>query len=142
MLELRFIADARRIAAMRDSIARECSRLNVGAEHSETVAFVAEHLVGGGEKTHRAGGTGARRSKVLVIVTVQSDATMLMVREAAPVPAELGDARQLLLEAYASRWSTMSGADGRTVWAEIARSRGLTRDAPAPTGVPAVAAVD
>jgi hypothetical protein len=59
---------------------------------------------------------------VLVIVTVQSDATMLMVRETKRGQADLGDRRRRLLEDGTTRWSTMSGRDGRTIWAEIPRT--------------------
>jgi hypothetical protein len=122
MLELRLTADAKRVTAMRKAISRECRRANVGPEHVETVAFVAEQLVGGDDAPRRRGRRAERPSAVLVIVTVQSDATMLMVRVARPAHSELGDRRERLLQSHASRWSTMSGRDGRTIWAEITRS--------------------
>ena len=46
---------------------------------------------------------------------------MLMVRDPRPEHAELGDRRHELLERYTTRWSTISGRDGRTIWAEIER---------------------
>jgi hypothetical protein len=120
MIELRLTADVKRIAAMRDSIRRECERAQTGVEHAEMVAFVAEHLVAGfGPERKRS---GRRSPEVMMIVTVQSDATMLMVRDPRSAHAELGDARQHMLEQHTSRWSTISGRDGRTVWAEIARA--------------------
>lgn len=122
MLELRLTADAKRVTAMRKAISRECRRSNVGPEHAETVAFVAEQLVGGGDGARGRGRRPERPSEVLVIVTVQSDATMLMVRVARPAHAELGDRREQVLRNHTSRWSTMSGRDGRTIWAEITRT--------------------
>ena len=131
MLELRLTADAKRIASMRDAIGRECRRVHAGTEHAETVALITEQLVngddGGGTRTRaRARGrgrSGAGSGEVFVLVTVQSDATMLMVRDPRPECPELGDRRRELLEEYTSRWSTMSGRDGRTIWAEISRLR-------------------
>ena len=108
MLEIRLPADAKRIAAMGDVIRRECRRVGAGEEHAENVARIAEELVRGA-------------SEVLVVLTVQSDATLLMVRDARPQHAELGDRRHALLRASTERWSTISGRDGRTIWAEIAR---------------------
>ena len=58
---------------------------------------------------------------MLVIVTVQSDATMLMLRDPRPERPELGERRARVLQEHTSRWSTMCGRDGRTIWAEIAR---------------------
>ena len=63
-----------------------------------------------------------------MLVTVQSDATMLMVRDAQPGTAELGDRRNHVLEQYTTRWSTISGRDGRTIWAEIDRDAALDTD--------------
>jgi hypothetical protein len=126
MLEFRLVADAKRIAALRGAIRRECGRAGAGAEHADTVVLVAEHLVAA-EGDVREGDVrpsvrrGGRASEVLVIVSVQSDATMLMVRDARPELAELGDRRQAVLKACTERWSTISGRDGRTIWAEIAR---------------------
>jgi hypothetical protein len=122
MLELRLTADAKRVTAMRKAISRECRRSNVGPEHAETVAFVAEQLVGEDDGARRRGRRAERPSEVLVIVTVQSDATMLMVRVARPAHTELGDRRERVLQSHTSRWSTMSGRDGRTIWAEITRT--------------------
>lgn len=122
MLELRLTTDAKRVTAMRKAIGRECRRSNARAEHAETVAFVAEQLVGEDDGARRRGRRAERPSEVLVIVTVQSDATMLMVRVARPAQPELGDRRERVLQSHTSRWSTMSGRDGRTIWAEIART--------------------
>jgi hypothetical protein len=121
MLEFRLIADAKRIAALRGAIRRECGRAGAGAEHADTVVLVAEHLVAAEGDVRPSVRRGGRASEVLVIVTVQSDATMLMVRDARPELAELGDRRQAVLKACTERWSTISGRDGRTTWAEIGR---------------------
>ncbi len=123
MLELRLTADVKRIAAMREALARECERSQVGPQHAAEVTLVVEQLVGPPEAR------GAMRSRlrtrasgdVFLVVTVQSDATMLMVRDTRPENGGLGEHRQRLLEEHTSSWSTMSGRDGRTVWAEIAR---------------------
>ncbi len=114
MLELRLIADAKQIASMRDAIRRECERMNTGPDHAEMVGSVAEELV---VRPRRS-----RTPKVFVIVTVQSDATMLMVREPGPDRAELSDRRRQVLQECTERWTTMCGRDGRTIWAEIART--------------------
>ncbi len=114
MLELRLIADAKQIASMRDVIRRECERVNAGPDHAEMVGSVAEELVARPRR--------GRAPKVFVIVTVQSDATMLMVREPEPDCAELSDRRRRVLEECTERWTTMCGRDGRTIWAEIART--------------------
>src|SRR4051794_3227331 len=108
MLELYLTADPKRLASMRDAVARECGRARLAPEHAAVVALVTEQLVG-----------SRRSSEVFVLVTVQSDATMLMVRDPRPQHAELGADRHRLLERYTSRWSTISGRDGRTIWAEI-----------------------
>jgi hypothetical protein len=121
MLEFRLRADAKRIAALGGAIRRECGRAGAGSEHADTVALVAEHLVAAEGDVRPSVRRGGQASEVLVIVTVQSDATMLMVRDARPEHAELGERRQTVLQAYSERWSTISGRDGRTVWAEIAR---------------------
>jgi hypothetical protein len=108
MLEFRLRADAKRIALMGDAIRRECRRAGAGDEHATTVAHLAEELVRGA-------------ADVLVVLTVQSDATLLMVRDTRPQKPELGEARHRLLESGTTRWSTISGRDGRTIWADIAR---------------------
>jgi len=136
MLELRLTADVKRIASMRDSIRRECERAQTGVEHAEMVAFVAEHLVAGyGPKRRRF---GRRSPEVMMIVTVQSDATMIMVRDPRPAHVELGEARQRMLQQHTTRWSTISGRDGRTVWAEIART---ARSIPEPVAAAAAMVV-
>jgi len=128
MLEIRLPADARRIAAMGDAIRRECRRAGAEVEHGDAVAHVAEELVRGA-------------SDVLVVLTVQSDATLLMVRDARPQHAELGDRRHQLLQRSTARWSTICGRDGRTIWVEItrvtveARVREQLARAPAPARV-------
>jgi hypothetical protein len=123
MLELRVVVGARQIASMRDSILRECRRAHADEQHAQRVAHLATALIAGGDDTLASKRPrGRRRSHVLVIVTVQSDATMLMVRDPRPHRAELGDRRQTLLQSDTSRWSTMSGSNGRTIWAEVSRA--------------------
>jgi hypothetical protein len=132
MLELRLPTDAKGIATLGEAIRRECRRARATPEHAEAVMFVAAGLVGGDDGGARRGG-GRRRERapeVLVIVTVQSDATLLMVRDARPADRALGEGRRGLLDAHTARWSTMSGLDGRTIWTEIGRR------APAPSPVP------
>jgi hypothetical protein len=141
MLELRLTADPKRMASMRDAVARECGRVDVGPEHAAVVALVAEQLIGGESDGRRSG----RSPEVFVLITVQSDATMLMVRDPRPERAELGDRRHRLLEQYTTRWSTMSGRDGRTIWAEIERDAVLAtehaaRVAEVPTPAPTTTA--
>ena len=143
MLELRLTADVKRIASMRDAIRRECERGRTGVVHGEMVAFVVEHLVVFADRKR----VGRRSSEVLVIVTVQSDATMLMVRDPRPTHVELGEQRRRILEEQTTRWSTISGRDGRTVWAEIVRTAGPAPEPVAPpvgepVRAPADAAVD
>jgi hypothetical protein len=119
MLELRLNADAKRIAAMRAAIAQECRRSNADDEHGALVATVVERLILGESP---GSGKRSRRSEVFVVVTVQSDATMLMVRDRGLLAADLDDHRQRLLDEHSVCWSTISGADGRTIWAEIPRT--------------------
>ena len=127
MLELRLSADAKRVASMRDAVHRECERLHAGSEHAEAITLVLERLVGTEPGTGRRRVRGRRSGDVFVIVTVQSDATMLMVRDPLPESDELGEARQRLLREHTSGWSTMKGREGRTVWAEIACDVGSGR---------------
>ena len=136
MLELRLRADAKRIASMRDAISRECRRASVDPEHAYKVALVAEQLV----LPNDDNGARARRGRapeVLVLVTVQSGETMLMVRELRGERGELGARRQRVLEEHTSRWSTVSAADGRTIWAELARSAARKPAPAAPVAAPA-----
>ena len=119
MLELRLNADAKGIAAMRAAIAQECRRSNADDEHGALVATVVERLILGESP---GSGKRSRRSDVFVVVTVQSDATMLMVRDRGLLAADLDDHRQRLLDEHSVCWSTISGADGRTIWAEISRT--------------------
>jgi hypothetical protein len=121
MLELRVIPDALRIASMREEIRCESERAHAGARHAAMVAYVAEQLVWGDLGPSRPRRRFGRSAAVLVVVNVQSDATMLIVREPNAETADLGDLRLRLLEECTTRWSTMVGRDGRTVWAEIAR---------------------
>jgi hypothetical protein len=123
MLELRLTADEKKIAAMHLAIERECERSKTGPDHAARVALVVAQLVGVPEPRGRGRGRRVRTpGDVFVIVTVQSDATMLIVRDTRPEHGGLGERRQGLLEEHTSSWSTMSGTDGRTVWAEIART--------------------
>jgi hypothetical protein len=125
MLELRLTADEKKIAAMHLAVERECERSKTGPDHVARVALIVEQLVGVPEPRGRGRGRSRRArtpGDVFVIVTVQSDATMLIVRDTRPEHGGLGERRQQVLEDHTSSWSTMSGPDGRTVWAEIART--------------------
>jgi hypothetical protein len=135
MLELRLTADVKRIAAMRDAIRRECERSKAGPEHAEAVAYVVEQLVGVPESRSgtRSRVWSRRSGDVFVVVTVQSDATMLMIRDTRPERSCLDETRDRLLEEHTSHWSTMSGRDGRTVWAEVARVVATPPVQPAPS---------
>jgi hypothetical protein len=130
MLELRLTADEKKIAAMHLAIERECERSKTGPDHVARVTLIVEQLVG--PPAPRGRGRRVRTpGDVFVIVTVQSDATMLIVRDTRPEHGGgLGERRQQVLEEHTASWSTMSGPDGRTVWAEIAR----TVAAPRPHG--------
>src|SRR5689334_12835815 len=97
MIELRLTADAKRIASMRDAIRRECARSNIDPEHAETIVFVAEQLALGDRDDGRRERRRDRRSELFVILTLQSDEALLMVREAQPRPRELGPQRVRLL---------------------------------------------
>jgi hypothetical protein len=121
MLELRLTADEKKIAAMHLAIERECERSKVGPDHAARVALVVAQLVGAPEPRSR-GRRLRTPGDVFVIVTVQSDATMVIVRDTRPEHGGLGAPRQGVLEEHASSWSTMSGPDGRTIWAEISRT--------------------
>jgi len=123
MLELRLVADAKRMAAMRDAIGRECERTKAGTDHAAEIALVIEQLVDADDPLPGRRALRSRRAEVFVIVTVQSDATMLMVRDTRREHNGLGDRRQRVLQEHTTGWSTMAGPDGRTVWAEIARTR-------------------
>jgi hypothetical protein len=125
MLELRLTADEKKIAAMHLAVERECERSKTGPDHVARVALIVEQLVGVPEPRGRGRGRSRRArtpGDVFVIVTVQSDATMLIVRDTRPEHGGLGERRQQVLEDHTSSWSTMSGPDGRTVWAEIPRT--------------------
>ena len=132
MLELRLTADAKRIASMRDAIRRECDRSKAGRDHAETVAFVIEQLVTGDDRESgaRRGRRARRSSERFVIVTVHSDATMLMVREPRPVQVDLGERRRRLLHEATARWSTIAGREGRTICAEVPRTDRVPAVAP------------
>jgi hypothetical protein len=134
MLELRLTADAKRIAAMGEAIRRECSRAHTSPAHAESVALVAAQLVAGDAAVATRRRRGERSPEVLVIVTVQSDVTLLMVRETRPADAALAEGRRALLDAGTARWSMVSGPEDRTIWAEIERTA-------APEPVPGAAAV-
>ncbi len=141
MLELRLNGDAKRMAAMRAAIRRECDRSSAGSGHAEQIAVVIEGLVQNDaprSAPHRLG--AGRRPGVFVVVTVQSDATMLMLRDTRRDGRELGYRRQHMLETHTSGWSTMVGPDGRTIWAEIARAPKTTDD-PIPISAPVTVSV-
>src|SRR4051812_44702000 len=108
MLELRLNADAKRIAAMRAAVAQECRRSKADDAHGVVVASVVEQLIAGDGARRKHG----RRSEVFVVVTVQSDATMLMVRDHGPFQADLDERRHRLLDEHTASWSTISGAEG------------------------------
>lgn len=118
MLELRVVVGARQVASLRDAIARECRRAEATDEHVERVCTIAVELITDEVSAPRF---GRGDKSVLVVVTVHSDSTMLLVRDAAATRGELGERRYALLQQSAARWSTMSGIDGRTIWAEIPR---------------------
>ena len=124
MLELRVVVGARQLACMREAIARECRRVRADDDHVERVCELACELITKNEALTTARSFVRRDSPVLVLVTVQSDATMLLVRDPRAGRDELGESRHNALDTSASRWSTMSGADGRTIWAEIPREVG------------------
>jgi hypothetical protein len=118
MLELRVVVGARKIASMRDAIARECRRVDAADDHVERVCTVAVELI---TDDVSARGLARRENSVLVVVTVHSDSTMLLVRDPAATRGRLGDRRYAVLQESTARWSTMSGSEGRTIWAEIPR---------------------
>jgi hypothetical protein len=143
MLELRLNADAKRLAAMHASVAQECRRSKVDDEHAALVGTVVERLIVGEPVDS---GKRGRRSEVFVVVTVQSDATMLMVRDRGLPDADLDDYRRRLLDGHTVCWSTISGADGRTIWAEISRTTPVASEPipavePAPPAAPSPALV-
>lgn len=140
MLELRLTADPKRIASMRDLVRRECDRSKAGADHADEVALVVEQLVDAAEEpVGRRGFRVRRRGDVFVVVTVQSDETMLMLRDTREEHGGLGERRQRLLQEHTSSWSTIVGPDGRTVWAEVPRA---LRPEPAPVEADAARAVE
>lgn len=100
---------------MRAAITRECCRAKAGAAHGEAVAQLAAELV-------RGDGDVSWGRRVLVVVTVHSDVTILMVREVGVAHRALGPEREQLLAGLTTSWSTISGCDDRTIWAEVARS--------------------
>jgi hypothetical protein len=122
MLELRVVGGARQLACMREAIARECRRGRADDDHVERVCALACELIAKDVPISAARPLVRRERPVLVLVTVHSDATMLLVRDSRAARDDLGDRRHSALEASTSRWSTMSGVDGRTIWAEIPRA--------------------
>jgi len=110
MLELRLATDPKRITAMRASVARECRRATSDTTHADAVAFLAAELL-----------SERSRTEALVVVTTHSDVTTLMVRMSGADRGALDARRRTLLESLTTRWSTMSGRDGRTILAEIPR---------------------
>jgi hypothetical protein len=121
VLELRVVVRARQLACMREAIARECRRARADDDHVERVCALACDLITT-DPVAPARHFTRRDDQVLVLVTAQSDATMLMVRDLRTARDELGHRRQTALRESACRWSTMSGVDGRTIWAEIPRT--------------------
>ena len=98
--------------------------MNAGAaraddDHVERVCTLACDLI---TADSVAAARPRRDNQVLVLVTVHSDATMLLVRDPRAARDELGDRRHTALQESTCRWSTMSGVDGRTIWAEIPRA--------------------
>jgi hypothetical protein len=122
MLELRVVVGERQLACMREAIARECVRAGADGEHVARVCKLACDLIVTDAPDAQARRFVRRDRPVLVVVTVQSDATMLLVRDPRATRDELGDRRHTTLASLSSRWSTMSGIDGRTIWAEVSRS--------------------
>jgi hypothetical protein len=121
MLELRVVVGARQIAGMRDAIARECRLARADDDHVERVCALASDLIVNAPIADPRS-LSRRNHHVLVLVTAQSDATMLLVRDPRAARDQLGDHRHTALATSAARWSTMSGVDGRTIWAEIPRA--------------------
>jgi hypothetical protein len=121
MLELRVVVGARQLACMREAIARECRRAGADDEHVERVCALASDLIAAHTPVEPERRFARRDGPVLVVVTAQSDATMLLVRDPRVARDDLGEHRHSALHEVTSRWSTMSGADGRTIWAEIPR---------------------
>jgi hypothetical protein len=122
MLELRVVVGARQLACMRDAIARECRRARADDDHAERVCALAGELITGDATVAQMRRFVRRDGPVLVVVTVQSDSSMLLVRDPRAARDELGDRRHTALRELASRWSTMSGIGGRTIWAEVPRA--------------------
>lgn len=121
MLELRVVIGTRQLASLRAAIVDECRRAGADEDHTERVCALAAQLIAGEGIAPPPRRLARRDGAVLVVVTVQSDATMLLVRDPRAARDELGDHRLRALQESACRWSTMSGADGRTIWAEVAR---------------------
>jgi hypothetical protein len=124
MLELRVVVGARQLACMREAIARECRCARADDDHVERVCALTCELIAKDAPIAAARSFVRRDGPVLVLVTVHSDSTMLLVRDPRSAREELGARRHNALEASTSRWSTMSGVDGRTIWAEIPRAVG------------------
>jgi hypothetical protein len=122
MLELRVVVGARQLACMRESIARECRRARADEDHVARVCALASDLITTHSPVEPARRFAPRDGPVLVVVTAQSDATMLLVRDPRAPRDDLGELRHAALHDATSRWSTMSGVDGRTIWAEIPRA--------------------
>jgi hypothetical protein len=104
---------------MREAIARECRRARADDDHVERVCALASDLIPTAASNERL--FARRDGPVLVVVTAQSDATMLLVRDSRVARDDLGARRHAALHELTSRWSTMSGVDGRTIWAEVPR---------------------
>jgi len=121
MLELRVVVGAKQLARLREEIAAECRRVGALDDHVERVCALAGELICS-DPPGTPSRFGRRNGAVLVIVTVQSDSTMLLIRDPRAARDVLGDRRRAALDGLTSRWSTMSGSDGRTIWAEVPRA--------------------
>jgi hypothetical protein len=121
MLELRVVVGARQLAGLREAIARECRRARADDDHVDRVCALATDLIQAHEPDASTRRFARRDGPVLIVVTAQSDATMLLVRDPRAMRDDLGERRHTALHELTSRWSTMSGSDGRTIWAEVPR---------------------
>jgi len=122
MLEFRFNAEPKRIAAMRVAIARTCRRWTNDAAHADLVASFVARLA-----TEQSCST---RQSLFVILAEHSDVTSVMMRFARAEEYGLTPNVRRMLERTTTRWSTMSGRDGRTILAEIPRAPAVNEGIP------------